>query len=497
MGNLDEQWRMLIDGALLDAPKRREVVNPATGLAFASAPEATIEHADRALAAARRAQPEWGRRAPIERAAVMRRIATLIRRDADELARLVVSEQGKPISEARGEIGGAAEFFDYFSEFARRIEGEILPSDVRDEQVWVQRVPVGVVVGIIPWNYPAALVSRKIAPAMIAGNTIVLKPHELTPLSALFMARLFIEAGVPSGVVNIITGAGDRIGAHLVKAPGVDLVTMTGSVPTGRAIMRAATDHLTPVSLELGGKAPFIVMPDADLGLAVQSAVTSRFMNCGQVCICNERTFVHDDVYDEFLDRFTASVKELRIGDPQADATDIGPKVSAEELVKVERMVADAVDRGVNIVMGGARPKIPPTEKGFWYSPTIITGATPDMPIMQDEIFGPVVPIVRFNRFEEAVGHSNNSRYGLSAYLFTRDMQRIMHAVREIDFGELYVNRIGPESLQGFHVGYRQSGLGGDDGAHGLEMYLKKKTVYMNYGNAPATTMMPYQRANG
>jgi lactaldehyde dehydrogenase/glycolaldehyde dehydrogenase len=308
------------------------------------------------------------------------------------------------------------------------------------------------------------------------------------------MATLFVEAGVPAGVVNVITGAGETIGAHLVQAPGVDLVTMTGSVPTGRAIMRAASDRLTPVSLELGGKAPFIVMPDADLDLAVRSAVTSRFMNCGQVCICNERTFVHKNVFVEFVDRFSSLAKELRLGDPLDERTDLAPKISQEELIKVEGMVADAINRGAKIVMGGERPKDPPTEHGYWYSPTIVTDVEPSMPIMQDEIFGPVVPIVPFDRFEDALTYSNNSRYGLSAYRFTQDMPRIMRAVREIDFGELYINRIGPESLQGFHVGYRQSGLGGDDGTHGLEVYLKKKTVYLNYGGTAATTLMPYGR---
>jgi len=488
----DDHWRMLIDGREADAAEHRDVVNPATGAAIASVPEASLDQVDAALAAARRAQPGWGALAPIERAAFMRRIAELIHRDAKDLARLIVSEQGKPINDERGEVGGAAEFFSYFAEFARRIEGEILPSDARDEQIWIQRVPVGVVVGIIPWNYPAALVSRKVAPAMIAGDTIVLKPHELTPLSALFMARLFQEAGVPPGVVNIVTGAGTTVGERLTSAPGVDLITMTGSVPTGRRIMQTAATHLTPISLELGGKAPFIVMPDADLDLAVRSAITSRFMNCGQVCICNERTFVHQDVYKPFLDAFIEQARALRIGDPQDETTDIGPKVSRPELEKVEAMVAGAVRGGARIVLGGKRPEKPPTPGGNWYSATVITGATPDMPIMQDEIFGPVVPIVPFRAFDEAIDFSNRSRYGLSAYLFTRDLSQVMRAVRSIDFGELYVNRIGPESLQGFHVGYRQSGVGGDDGAHGLELFLKKKTVYVNYGAGPATALMPY-----
>jgi lactaldehyde dehydrogenase/glycolaldehyde dehydrogenase len=267
---------------------------------------------------------------------------------------------------------------------------------------------------------------------------------------------------------------------------------MTGSVPTGRRIMQAAAMHLTPISLELGGKAPFIVMPDADLDLAVRSAITSRFMNCGQVCICNERTFVHQDVYQPFLDAFVEQARALRIGDPQDETTDIGPKISRPELEKVEAMVAGAVKGGARIVLGGKRPEKPPTAGGNWYSATVITDTTPDMPIMQDEIFGPVVPIVPFRAFDEAIDFSNRSRYGLSAYLFTRDLSQVMRAVRSLDFGELYVNRIGPESLQGFHVGYRQSGVGGDDGAHGLELFLKKKTVYVNYGDGPATALMPY-----
>jgi lactaldehyde dehydrogenase/glycolaldehyde dehydrogenase len=488
----NHEWRMLIDGKRVAGGKTREVVSPTTGKAIAVVPEATAADAERALAAARRAQRPGGGMAPLERAHVMRRISSLLRREAETLARLIVDEQGKPIAEARGEAAGAAEFFDSFAEFARRIEGQILPSDVADEQIWIQRVPIGVVVGIIPWNYPAALVSRKVAPALIAGDTIVLKPHELTPLSALFMAGLFVEAGVPAGVVNIVTGSGAAVGETLVRSPVADLVTMTGSVPTGKKIMAAAADNMKPVSLELGGKAPFIVMPDADLELAVRSAITSRFANCGQVCICNERTFVHADIYDRFLEAFVEGTRALRVGDPHSDKTDVGPKVSRGELEKVERYVAGAVSDGARVVLGGKRPQTAPVDGGNWYLPTILTETRPDMSIMRDEIFGPVVPIARFKSFDEVVGIANDSRYGLSAYIFTNDMAKIMRTVRDIDFGEIYVNRIGPESLQGFHVGYRQSGVGGDDGSAGLEIYLKKKTVYVNYSGRPATSLMPY-----
>ncbi|TVQ29434.1 MAG: aldehyde dehydrogenase [Geminicoccaceae bacterium] len=470
----------------------RPVVNPATGQAFAEVSEASVAQAQEAVATAQRAQPAWGALSPLARGQIMHRIAAAIRAEAEPLARLVVREQGKPIAEARAEIGGAAEFFTYFAEFARRIQGEILPSDAAGEQIWIQRVPVGVVAAIIPWNYPAALVSRKVAPAMIAGNAIVLKPHEETPLSALAMARIFEAAGVPPGVVNIVTGDGASVGAALTADNRIDLITMTGSVPTGRRIMETAARNLVPVSLELGGKAPFIVMEDAELDLAVASAVTSRFMNCGQVCICNERMLVHARIYDAFMDRFVAATRDLRLGDPMADTTDLGPKVSLAELEKVERITAEAIAAGAEPLLRGGRPEAAPVAGGFWLTPTVLAGATPDMAIMRDEIFGPVVPVTRIADFDEALAIANDSRYGLSAYLFTNDFNRIMRAVSDVRFGELYINRVGPESLQGFHTGYRNSGPGGDDGSHGLDHHLRKKTVYVNHSGSSPVRLMPW-----
>lgn len=468
------------------------VHSPTDGSLIARVPEASAEQAAKAISLARKAQPEWGAMAPLQRGKIMQRIAALITEHAAPLAELIVREQGKTISEARGEAEGAAGFFTYFAEFARRIQGEILPSDAPGEQIWIQRVPIGVVAAIIPWNYPAALVSRKVAPAMIAGNTIVLKPHEDTPLSALYMARLFAEAGVPDGVVNIITGAGANVGAALTSDPDIDLVTMTGSVPTGRKIMTAAAANLVPVSLELGGKAPFIVMEDADLDLAVASAVTSRFMNCGQVCICNERMLVHEAIYDEFVERFIAATNALNVGDPMLDSTDIGPKVSPVELEKVERITEAAITEGAVPLLRGGRPETAPVEGGNWLMPTILGDVTPNMAIMRDEIFGPVVPIMRVASFEEAVAIANDSRYGLSAYLYTNNFARIMQAVQDVRFGEVYINRIGPESVHGFHTGYRNSGPGGDDGMHGLDAYLRKKTVYANYSGKSPVSLMPW-----
>lgn len=490
MSGFDRMW---IGGTWITGEAgTRPVTSPTDGKVIAEVPEASAGQAADAIAAARAAQPGWAALSPMQRGQVMHRIAGLIRDHAKPLAELIVREQGKTISEARGEVGGAAEFFTYFAEFARRIQGEIFPSDAPGEQIWIQRVPVGVVSAIIPWNYPAALVSRKVAPSMIAGNAIVLKPHEMTPLSALYMAKLFEEAGVPAGVVNIITGPGATVGAALTAHPDIDLVTMTGSVPTGKRIMAAAAQNLVPVSLELGGKAPLIVMEDADLDLAVASAVTSRFMNCGQVCICNERMLVHEAIYDRFVERFVAATRALNVGDPMRDETDIGPKVSALELDKVERITEAAIAAGATPLLRGGRPEKAPVEGGNWLLPTVLGDVTPDMAIMRDEVFGPVVPVMKVKSFEQALEIANDSRYGLSAYLFTNDFARIMQAVQEVRFGEVYVNRIGPEAIQGYHTGYRNSGPGGDDGIHGLDAYLRKKTIYANYSGKSPVGLMPW-----
>jgi lactaldehyde dehydrogenase/glycolaldehyde dehydrogenase len=470
----------------------RPIVEPATGQVIAAVNDASPDQALAAIAAAKTAQPAWAARAPIERARLMREVSRLIRRDAERLAELVVREQGKPIKEARGEIAGAAEFMDYFAEFARRLPGEILPSDHPGEQVWVRRAPVGVVAAIIPWNYPAALICRKMAPALITGNAVVVKPHEMTPLSGLAMAQLFEEAGLPSGLVNMITGAGDVIGETLTTSPDVNLVTMTGSVPVGRRIMSNAAENLTTVSLELGGKAAFIVMADADLDLAVQSAVTSRFMNCGQTCICNERTLVQRPIYDAFVEKFVAATQALKIGDPLSPDTDIGPKVSEDECAKVEQMVQHALAQGARAVIGGRRLETPPTKGGFWFDPTVLVEMATDADIMRHEIFGPVVPIVPFDSFDDAVAIANEGSFGLSSYIFTRDFQTIMDAIDRIEVGEVYVNRAGPESVHGFHGGWQDSGVAGDDGVHGLEVYMRKKTVYVNYSGKTTVNLMPY-----
>src|SRR5215210_3446168 len=399
------EWRGSSDG------RTRPVLNPATGEAFAEVPEGTREDAHAALEAARDAQPAWEALTGVQRAAYLKRIVDLIRRDSERLARLVVREQGKPLVEARGEIGGTAGFFEYFTSFARAPMGEIIASDNANEDIWIRNVPYGVVVGVIPWNYPAALFARKVAPALMAGNTIVIKPHEDTPLSAIELAKICGAAGLPPGVVNVVTGAGTEVGDALVRDRTTQLVTVTGSVRAGREILAAAAENITVVSLELGGKAPFIVMDDANLDAAVRNAVHARFVNCGQVCTCNERTYVQRGVYNEFLERYVEIAGKLRLGDPMRTDIDLGPKVNRLELEKLERMVAGAQEQGAQVALGGKRPEGEEFQKGFWYAPTVLTNVRNDMDIMQQEIFGPISPVMAFDDFEEAIALANDTRY--------------------------------------------------------------------------------------
>lgn len=483
---IDGAWRGSASG------ETRPVLNPADGSVIAEVAEGAAADATAALAAAAAAFPGWSATPAADRGAHLTAIAAGLRDRQDELARLVVAEQGKPISEAEGEIGGTIGFFEYYAGLARTISGEILPSDLPDEEIWIRRVPHGVVAGIIPWNYPSALTARKVAPAIVAGNTVVLKPHEDTPLSALAVMEIIDEVGLPPGVVNVVMGAGTGVGAALVRDARTAFVTMTGSVRAGRQILIDAAERITPVSLELGGKAPLIVMDDADLDVAIPSAVTSRYMNCGQVCICNERTYVHRSRYDEFVERYVTAVRALKVGDPMDPATDIGPKINRTERDKVAAMVDDARAAGANVALGGHVLEDGDQANGHWYAPTVLTDVDHSMPLLHDEIFGPVTPIMAFESFDEMVGLANDSRYGLSAYLFTNDFQRAMRAINDVRFGEVYLNRIGPEALQGFHVGYRQSGLGGDDGTHGLDLYLQRQTVYANYSGRPMDGLMPY-----
>jgi lactaldehyde dehydrogenase / glycolaldehyde dehydrogenase len=453
------------------------VLNPATGEQIASVPEAPASLVDEAVAAARKAQPAWAALPAIERANHVRAVAAKVRDNADRLVETLMREQGKIRELATFEVTAMAQYLDYMAEWARRIEGEILTSDRPGETILLNRVPIGVVAGILPWNFPFFLIGRKLAPALVAGNTIVIKPSEETPLNAFIFAELAHQSGLPPGVFNLVSGRGRTTGAALSSNTGIDLVSFTGSVPTGSAIMQAAAKNLTRVNLELGGKAPAIVLRDADLDLAVEAITQSRVINTGQVCNCAERIFVERPIADEFVERFVRRMSTVRYGDPMADqGLDMGPLVSATQRDKVEAIVERAKKDGATIALGG---KLAKRDRGYHYEPTVLLNCRADMEIMQKEIFGPVAPVMVVDDEDEAIRHANDTEYGLTSSLFTRDLNKAMKVTRALQFGETYVNRENGEAFQGFHAGRKKSGIGGADGKHGLYEYMETQAVYL------------------
>jgi lactaldehyde dehydrogenase/glycolaldehyde dehydrogenase len=473
---------LLIGGRRVTADQTRPVEDPATGQELAAVPEATADQVTEALEAAAAAQRAWARTSHPQRAQVLAAVLEELDTHAEELARIVVAEQGKPIGEARGEIDGAKAFLDVALANKYRDVGELVAPDTAGEQIAIREEPYGVVVAIIPWNFPAAIFARKVGPALMAGNAVVVKPSELTPLSALAMARVCQLAGLPDGLVNVVCGAGRVVGRQLVEHPLTSMVTLTGSTRAGREILAQAADKVMAVSLELGGKAPVIVYPDADLDLAVRKAFEARFWNCGQVCTCNERTYVHASLHDEFVARFVELARGIRIGDPSSDDTQLGPKVSGPEWRKVKDLVDGAVAAGAKVVLGGDRPEGDRFARGHWFAPTVLTGVSNDMEIVQREVFGPVLPILPFDDHDQVIGWANSTDYGLTSYVFTESLRTAMRATDELEFGEVYVNEVGPEQFQAFHSGWKLSGLGGDDGRHGYDRYVRRKTVYLRYG---------------
>ncbi len=488
------RYQMFVSGEWVDSENEEKinVVNPATEKVIASVPKASREQTKSALEAADEAQPKWEDLAPVQRASFLHQTAQLIRRDKERLARILTSEQGKPLFEARGEIDGAASNFEYYAEFARRIEGDVLPSENPRQSIMILKLPIGVVASITPWNFPSATVARKLAPALIAGNTVVTKPSSNTPLSTLEMVRLMQEAGFPKGVVNVVTGSGSEVGDELVTNRITGLVTMTGSTDAGRTIMQHASNHLPKLVLELGGKAPFIVWHDADIAWAVKCAIWARFWNCGQTCICSERMYVDEKIKDKFVPAFVRMATDLKIGNPLKPDTDLGPMVSKEERETSMSFVQKARQEGDKIIIGGERPQSP--DRGWFFEPTVIEDVKQKSALVQDEIFGPVVPILEVDSFERAIDYANDSKYGLASYVFTKDSTRVLKAMNQIKFGESYINQVGPEQLQGAHTGFRQSGLGAEGSRYGLECYTQLKTCYVDWNDKPSLSyLFPYK----
>ncbi len=458
------------------------VSNPVDGQQIGSINETTTSQTDMAVSAAVNAFPDWSATPAPERANHLYAFANEIINKSDALATLLTHEQGKPLSEARAEVAFAAAFLQHAAEAARRLEGELLPGDARNECIFIHRVPYGVVAGITAWNFPVALFTRKVGPALVTGNTIVIKPHELTPLTALALAELARKAGIPRGVLNVVTGSGRSVGEHLVKHPDVSLISMTGSVRAGREIYAAASRDITTIRLELGGKAPFIVLADADLDKAVAAAIQSKFVNGGQVCTANDRMYIQDEIYEEFTRKFLDAVRKLRIGDP-LDQVDMGPRASQPEVSKLQSILNRARDAGAKVLLD-LNTSTKPAEhhgNGNWFYPAVLEVVSNDLEIMQEETFGPIAPIMKISSLDEAIKFANQSKYGLSAYVFTNDNRNIMRCLADLQFGEIFVNRGAGESVHAFHAGYKLSGIGGEDGKHGIEGYLRKKTLYNNY----------------
>jgi lactaldehyde dehydrogenase/glycolaldehyde dehydrogenase len=456
---------------------RIEVVNPSSGKSVCTVPDSTAADVEAAVASAAAAQREWARRPAIDRAKALRTIAAKIRGRVEEIARVITEEQGKILPLARIEVAFTADYFDYMAEWARRIEGEILESDRAGETIFLFRQPIGVIGGILPWNFPFFLIARKAAPALVTGNAIVIKPSEETPHNAVKFCELLAETDVPPGLINVVHGRGPTAGKALASSSRIGMVTFTGSVETGSAVMSAAAANITKVNLELGGKAPAIVMSDADVDLAVNAIKASRVINSGQVCNCAERVYVQQKVADQFVDKLTTAMKSTRFGDPNADETvEYGPLINEAGYNKVHSLVQTAVAAGAAIATGGSRAE---QTGGYYYQPTVITGCKQEMDIIRREVFGPVVPVVTFDDLDQAITYANDSDYGLTSSIYTRDLNVALKACQEIHFGETYINRENFEAMQGFHAGWRKSGIGGADGKHGLYEFTQTHVVYM------------------
>ena len=481
MATAVRQYKMLIAGEFVGSETMLPVTNPATEEIISEVPAATPDQVNEAVLAAERAQTEWARLPAIRRAQHLREIAASIRAKKALLAHVISEEQGKILPLAEIEVDFSADYLDYMAEFARRYEGEIIQSDRPGENILLFKAPIGVVAGILPWNFPFFLIVRKMAPALVTGNTIVIKPSGETPNNACEFAKIVAESSLPKGVFNLVTGKGSVVGMALAGHPKVGMVSLTGSVDAGSAVMRAAAPNIAKVSLELGGKAPAIVMADADLDLAVKAIRDSRIINTGQVCNCAERVYVHESIADEFSARMTDAMRKTVSGDPFAAGVEMGPLVSQAQLNSVDAAVRRAVADGAEVTTGGQRGQCDDRARGYYCQPTVLTHCLQQMDIMHEEIFGPVLPIATFNDLDEAIDLANDCDYGLTSSIFTRSLDAAMRAANELKFGETYVNREHFEAMQGFHAGWRKSGIGGADGRHGLEEFLQTHVVYMNH----------------
>lgn len=473
------QDRNLIGGQWVSAQSGREcdVTNPANDALVARVPHGGAEEARVAVDAAAAAMPEWSGRSAHERADVLGSLARLLRERADPLARLLTTEQGKPVSEARGEVVYAATFFESAAEEAKRVFGEIVPARRKDRRILVLRQPVGVTAAITPWNFPIAMIARKLAPALATGCTMVIKPALKTPLSALALGELALEAGVPPGVVNVITGDSTAIAGQLFRDARVRKVGFTGSTVTGKKLMTLAASNVTRLSLELGGHAPFLVFDDADLDAAVTGAVASKYRNAGQTCICANRFYVQSGIYERFASELTKRAAELRVGSGLDEGVSIGPLIDDAAVEKMSEHVDDALAKGGRLRTGGRLIDLGVGWSKRFYAPTVIEGLRSDMLCAREETFGPLSPLARFEQEDEAIELANASPYGLSAYCYTRDLGRAFRIAERLQYGIVGLNDGAPSTADAPFGGVKESGFGREGGHWALDEYLNVKYV--------------------
>ena len=463
-----------INGAWVNSNETFTVTNPANGDVIASVPNLTTDDANKAIKAAAAAFPLWAAKTGKERAAVMRKWFDLMMANADDLAALMTAEQGKPLAEAKGEVVYGASFVEWFAEEAKRVSGDVPSSTWSDKRMVVLRQPIGVCAAITPWNFPIAMITRKVAPAIAAGCAIVIKPAEQTPLSALAMAELAQRAGMPAGVINILTADADRsiaLGKILCDSPVVRHLSFTGSTPVGRILMQQSAATVKKLALELGGHAPFIVFDDADIDAAVEGALQSKYRNAGQTCVCTNRFYAHESIYDSFVAKLAAGAARIKVGDGFEAGVAQGPLIDAQAMEKVADHVADAIAKGATIVTGGKAHAL----GGHFYEPTVLSNITSDMKIMHEETFGPVAAVIRFSTEAEVIAAANATDFGLASYFYARDIGRVWRVAEQLEYGMVGINTGLISNEVAPFGGVKQSGLGREGSKYGIDEYLEMK----------------------
>lgn len=469
--------RAYVDGTWCDSDDGKAVAvkNPATGETIGTVPKMGAVEARSAIESASAAWPAWRGKTAKERAAILRRWHNLMIENQEDLAIIMTAEQGKPLAESRDEIAYAASFIEWFAEEGKRVYGDTIPGHQRDKRLLVLKESIGVCAAITPWNFPAAMITRKAGPALAAGCTLVLKPASATPLSALALAALAERAGLPGGVFSVVTGSATAIGGEMTANPLVRKITFTGSTEIGKVLMRQAVDTVKKVSMELGGNAPFIVFDDADLDAAVEGAIASKYRNAGQTCVCANRLLVQDEVYDAFVEKLARRVATLEVGNGMQEGVRIGPLIDASAVEKVQEHIDDAVSRGARIVLGGQ----PHALGGLFFEPTVLADVAPDMKVAREEIFGPVAPLFRFRDEAEGIRMANDTEFGLAAYFYSRDLGRVWRVSEQLECGIVGVNTGHISTEVAPFGGVKESGLGREGSRYGIEDYLELKYVCM------------------